>query len=66
MKYQFPLFLCTFIVFCCFCNNVTSNSEEYFSSVAGLEKLLMVEYVVLDELQNYIDSMQEHIDSLQR
>ncbi|XP_050316542.1 prolyl 4-hydroxylase subunit alpha-2 [Bactrocera neohumeralis] len=65
MKYQFPLFLCAFMVICCFCNNATGNSDEYFSSVAGLEKLLMVEYVVLDELQNYIDSVQKHIDSLQ-
>ncbi|XP_053954570.1 prolyl 4-hydroxylase subunit alpha-2 [Anastrepha ludens] len=55
----------TFLMFCCFCNNVLGNSDEYFSSVAGLEKLLTVEHDILDDLQNYIDSLQKHIDWMQ-
>uniref|UniRef100_W8BV86 procollagen-proline 4-dioxygenase n=2 Tax=Ceratitis capitata TaxID=7213 RepID=W8BV86_CERCA len=65
-KCRFPAFLCTVIVLSGFCGNANGDEYiEYFSSVAGMEKLLAVEFEMLNDLQNYINSMQKQIDLLQ-
>ncbi|XP_067619708.1 prolyl 4-hydroxylase subunit alpha-2 isoform X2 [Eurosta solidaginis] len=54
-----------FLIFCLFCNGAIGTRDEYFLSVTGLENLLNIEIVMLDQLQHYVDSIQSHINMLQ-
>ncbi|XP_073820245.1 prolyl 4-hydroxylase subunit alpha-2-like [Musca autumnalis] len=63
-------FLCT-LVFCALvwcCTPVLSSDDDvdYYSSVAGLEKLLKTEQVLLTDLKNYIATTKHNIEVLEK